>query len=240
MLRRQKILREGLSLRDLTRLRSFVEQGVEISSSLRQQNKKPPMGAFYFVGGERGIRTLEGRLTLTPLAGERFQPLSHLSGLSNHWVISPAEPNYYLGIVGGKDRVRAYSSLSTDASASLALFSLWIRSYISSRWTAMSLGAFMPMRTWFPFTPNTVMVTSLPTITVSPARRVRISMTSYSCLAGLLPRLLLRPCLSINCCNSSRFYDLVPLYGGIWCRVTLFTAPWPSGQLLRHPARNRA
>ena len=30
-------------------------------------------------GGERGIRTLEGLLTLTPLAGERFQPLSHLS-----------------------------------------------------------------------------------------------------------------------------------------------------------------
>ena len=30
-------------------------------------------------GGERGIRTLEGLLTLTPLAGERFRPLSHLS-----------------------------------------------------------------------------------------------------------------------------------------------------------------
>ncbi len=30
-------------------------------------------------GGEGGIRTLEGLLTLTPLAGERFQPLSHLS-----------------------------------------------------------------------------------------------------------------------------------------------------------------
>ncbi len=32
-----------------------------------------------FGGGEGGIRTLEGLLTLTPLAGERFQPLSHLS-----------------------------------------------------------------------------------------------------------------------------------------------------------------
>ena len=31
-------------------------------------------------GGEGGIRTLEGLLTLTPLAGERFRPLSHLSG----------------------------------------------------------------------------------------------------------------------------------------------------------------
>ncbi len=34
---------------------------------------------WLYRGGERGIRTLEGRLTLTPLAGERFQPLSHLS-----------------------------------------------------------------------------------------------------------------------------------------------------------------
>ncbi len=33
-------------------------------------------------GGEGGIRTLEGLLTLTPLAGERFRPLSHLSVLS--------------------------------------------------------------------------------------------------------------------------------------------------------------
>ncbi len=32
-------------------------------------------------GGERGIRTLEGLLTLTPLAGERFRPLSHLSDM---------------------------------------------------------------------------------------------------------------------------------------------------------------
>ncbi len=35
---------------------------------------------LYQYGGEGGIRTLEGLLTLTPLAGERFQPLSHLSG----------------------------------------------------------------------------------------------------------------------------------------------------------------
>ena len=31
-------------------------------------------------GGERGIRTLDGLLTHTPLAGERLQPLGHLSG----------------------------------------------------------------------------------------------------------------------------------------------------------------
>ena len=30
-------------------------------------------------GGERGIRTLDTRLTYTPLAGERLQPLGHLS-----------------------------------------------------------------------------------------------------------------------------------------------------------------
>ena len=30
-------------------------------------------------GGERGIRTLDTLLTYTPLAGERFRPLSHLS-----------------------------------------------------------------------------------------------------------------------------------------------------------------
>ncbi len=33
----------------------------------------------HLFGGEGGIRTHEGRLTLTPLAGERLQPLGHLS-----------------------------------------------------------------------------------------------------------------------------------------------------------------
>ena len=32
------------------------------------------------IGGERGIRTLEGLLALTPLAGVRLRPLGHLSG----------------------------------------------------------------------------------------------------------------------------------------------------------------
>src|ERR1700751_2134626 len=31
-------------------------------------------------GGERGIRTLDGLLTHTPLAGARLRPLGHLSG----------------------------------------------------------------------------------------------------------------------------------------------------------------
>ena len=36
-------------------------------------------GLIYVIGGERGIRTLDGLLTHTPLAGERFRPLSQLS-----------------------------------------------------------------------------------------------------------------------------------------------------------------
>ena len=43
-------------------------------------------------GGERGIRTLDRGLTYTPLAGERLQPLGHLSGkrivAHSTWVLS--------------------------------------------------------------------------------------------------------------------------------------------------------
>ena len=35
-------------------------------------------------GGERGIRTLDGVLPHTPLAGERLQPLGHLSYAKNY------------------------------------------------------------------------------------------------------------------------------------------------------------
>jgi hypothetical protein len=34
---------------------------------------------LFILGGEGGIRTLDAGLPHTPLAGERFQPLSHLS-----------------------------------------------------------------------------------------------------------------------------------------------------------------
>ncbi len=44
---------------------------VQFARRARSYNRK--------FGGERGIRTLEGVLALTPLAGERFRPLSHLS-----------------------------------------------------------------------------------------------------------------------------------------------------------------
>ena len=49
----------------------------------RPEKAKGPMkGPFAFSGGERGIRTLDTLLTYTPLAGERFRPLSHLSEIS--------------------------------------------------------------------------------------------------------------------------------------------------------------
>ena len=37
---------------------------------------------FWYSGGERGIRTLDGILSHTPLAGERLRPLGHLSGIA--------------------------------------------------------------------------------------------------------------------------------------------------------------
>ena len=39
-------------------------------------------------GGEGGIRTLEGLLTLTPLAGARLRPLGHLSGFKTQWAFA--------------------------------------------------------------------------------------------------------------------------------------------------------
>jgi hypothetical protein len=50
------------------------------TDSLSAIYAKGPMGAFCIYGGERGIRTLDGLLTHTPLAGECLQPLGHLSG----------------------------------------------------------------------------------------------------------------------------------------------------------------
>ena len=38
-------------------------------------------------GGEEGIRTLDTLLTYTPLAGERLQPLGHLSTAAYGWVL---------------------------------------------------------------------------------------------------------------------------------------------------------
>ena len=46
---------------------------------VNQPIKNPALRGFLLAGGERGIRTLDTRLTYTPLAGERLQPLGHLS-----------------------------------------------------------------------------------------------------------------------------------------------------------------
>ena len=45
------------------------------------RSKKDPNRSFLNFGGEGGIRTLDTRLTYTPLAGERLQPLGHFSVL---------------------------------------------------------------------------------------------------------------------------------------------------------------
>ena len=64
------------------------------------------------IGGERGIRTLEGLLTLTPLAGVRLRPLGHLSGGRNHndpesgW-----QRNTQTGVSGGQSLPRHASGL---------------------------------------------------------------------------------------------------------------------------------
>jgi hypothetical protein len=50
------------------------------------------------IGGEGGIRTLDGLLTHTPLAGARLRPLGHLSGSGN-------SPNQ-----GARDDTRAEQS----------------------------------------------------------------------------------------------------------------------------------
>ena len=43
-------------------------------------NKPSKLIKQFTFGGEGGIRTLDELLTHTPLAGERLQPLGHLSG----------------------------------------------------------------------------------------------------------------------------------------------------------------
>ncbi len=65
----------------------FVEPRRGFSPSLSRKHEKTPSvtrtnEAPQTFGGEGGIRTLDGLLTHTPLAGERLQPLGHLSGKS--------------------------------------------------------------------------------------------------------------------------------------------------------------
>ncbi len=53
-------------------------QRVLTKASLLLINKKAPGGAFLFIGGERGIRTLD-TLPYTHFPGVLLQPLGHLS-----------------------------------------------------------------------------------------------------------------------------------------------------------------
>ena len=56
---------------------------------------------FKIYGGERGIRTLDRGLTYTPLAGERLQPLSHLSGAAHCNVKAPVVVDQIWELSGG-------------------------------------------------------------------------------------------------------------------------------------------
>ena len=58
-------------------LTHFFETSVNLVTSGPTQHDSGHHGLSF--GGERGIRTLEGLLTLTPLAGVRLRPLGHLS-----------------------------------------------------------------------------------------------------------------------------------------------------------------
>ncbi len=58
----------------------FVEASVRARDPTETQIQKTPHKAGFFVsGGEGGIRTLDTGLGYTPLAGERLQPLGHLT-----------------------------------------------------------------------------------------------------------------------------------------------------------------
>ena len=58
------------------RLSSFLRNDCRPTAS---DGYSPHFALRKVFGGERGIRTLDTRLTYTPLAGERLQPLGHLS-----------------------------------------------------------------------------------------------------------------------------------------------------------------
>ncbi len=115
------------------------------------EGKKTAFGGFLFSGGEGGIRTHDGLLTHTPLAGERLQPLGHLSNmllLQYRLLGYRGAARITKPLVPGKGilrrlQVNFYSSLSWPP----ASFSACMRSYISSRCTAISLGALTPSRT---------------------------------------------------------------------------------------------
>jgi hypothetical protein len=54
----------------------LVRSQVLYPTELRAQKEN---NSLFLIGGEGGIRTLDELMTHTPLAGERLQPLGHLS-----------------------------------------------------------------------------------------------------------------------------------------------------------------
>ena len=84
----QNSLRAALTLRasPLTRLgakcsvsRIWSNPGFSSLTSIHKQKRPHKWRRLCLYGGEGGIRTLDTRLTYTPLAGERLQPLGHVS-----------------------------------------------------------------------------------------------------------------------------------------------------------------
>src|ERR1700681_4426382 len=72
------------------------------------------------IGGERRIRTLEGLLTLTPLAGVRLRPLGHLS-VSECRRRRFAAQSYWSGAA----RARSGCPPGTTLAALRGFFGLW-------------------------------------------------------------------------------------------------------------------
>ena len=89
-----------------------------------------------------------------------------------------------------------------------------IRSKISSRCTATVFGAAIPTRTWLPFIPRTVTVTSSPTLRDSPTRRVRMSMATAVELLLCLTETLVRYAQESHTPRRNRSKDLFPRSGG--------------------------
>ena len=56
-------------------------------------------------GGEEGIRTLDTLITYTPLAGERLQPLGHLSARPKPLIISSRDGKLGCGLVCGFSQI---------------------------------------------------------------------------------------------------------------------------------------
>ncbi len=91
--------------------------------------KTAPFRGYFVSGGERGIRTLDTLLTYTPLAGERFRPLSHLSVIRNR---RPA--------VFRNDWTGEYSRAARGVKALLRI-SAWLASRRHRCWQSVLVGS---------------------------------------------------------------------------------------------------